>query len=76
LPVIEALAEEFEGRATFIIVDADEDGEVLAHFGAGSLPTYVVFKDREQVDNLTINFIATFLESRLRGMIEGALGAP
>ena len=70
---MEKLANEFEGRARVVTVDADRDGTVLEAFGASSFPTYLVFKDGEEVDRLRLNFVPLFLEGRLRGMIEGAI---
>lgn len=46
---------------------------MLKAFEAGGFPTYIVFKDGEEVDRLLLNFVPLFLESRLRGMIEGAI---
>jgi thioredoxin 1 len=73
LPVVEQLSGEFDGRAHFVSVDADRDGTILAAFGASSFPTYLVFKDGREVDRLVLNFVPLLLESRLRGMVEGAL---
>ena len=70
MPVIESLAAEFAGRARFVMVDADRDGQVLESFGASSLPTYIVFRDGVEIDRLTLNVVPLFLEQRLRGMVE------
>ena len=75
MPVVEALAEEFAGRARLVAVDADREGVVLRSFGASSYPTYIVFRDGREVDRLTLNFAPWFIEERLRGMLEGALNA-
>jgi thioredoxin 1 len=69
LPVVESLAAEFEGRARFVRVDADRDGEVLRSFGASSLPTYIVFRNGQEIDRLTLNIVPLFVEQRLRGML-------
>ncbi len=75
MPVIERLAVEFNGRASFVKVDTSQDDGVLATFDSGSYPTYIVFRDGVEVDRLTINFAPWFLESRLRNMVENALDA-
>ena len=73
MPVVEQLANEFDGRARVVTVDADRDGEILEAFGASGFPTYLVFKDGEEVDRLLLNFVPVLIESRLRGMIEAAI---
>lgn len=67
------LAEEFEGRARFVVVEADREGQVLARFDASSFPAYIVYRDGVEVTRLTLNFASIFMEERLRGMVEGAL---
>jgi thioredoxin-like negative regulator of GroEL len=73
LPVIEALAEEFQGRARVVKVEADRDGVVLDAFDASSIPAYLVFRDGVQVDRIQMSFLPWFLESRIRAMVESAL---
>jgi len=69
---VESLAVEFAGRARFVMVENDRDGEVLRSFGSTSLPTYIVYRDGVEVDRLTLNVIPLFLEERLRGMLVDA----
>ncbi len=73
LPVIEQLAQEFRGRATFLVVGSTEDGAVLEAFGAGSYPAYLVYRDGVEVDRLTLGFAPWYFEERVRRMIENAL---
>ena len=68
-----SLATEFETRARFVRIDADEEGQLQAAFDSYSFPTYLVFKDGVEVDRLTLNFTEIRLEARLRGMVESAL---
>ena len=51
-PVIEELAEEYEGRATIAKVDVDTAPEVAGQFGIRSIPTVLFFKDGEVVDQM------------------------
>ena len=44
-PVIEALAEELEGKVIFGKVNVDEEEELSAQFGISSIPTLVVIKN-------------------------------
>lgn len=76
MPVIEKLAGEYEGRVTFIKVDSVENDSVLEAFDTGSYPAYLVYRDGERVDELTLNFLGWGFEDRIRGMLDDALEAP
>ncbi|MDA7855373.1 thioredoxin [Cyclobacteriaceae bacterium] len=49
-PLVEELANEFEGKAIIGKVDVDTNPEVSAKFGIRSIPTLLVFKGGEIVD--------------------------
>ena len=49
-PLVEELANEFEGKANNGKVDVDTNPEVSAIFGIRSIPTLLVFKDGKIVD--------------------------
>ncbi|MDC0932272.1 thioredoxin [Arcobacteraceae bacterium] len=51
-PVIEELAEEFEGKANICKVNTDEQQELSTQFGVRSIPTIVFMKDGEIVDTM------------------------
>ncbi len=51
-PVIEELAEEFEGKANICKVNTDEQQELAMQFGVRSIPTIVFMKDGEIVDQM------------------------
>jgi thioredoxin 1 len=76
LPVIEGLADEFDGRARVVQIELDREGVVLESFDITGIPAYVVFRDGVEVDRLSLNFVDWFLERRLRGMLERALESP
>ena len=44
-PIIEQLAEEYEGKAKVGKVNVDEEGELSQAFGGMSIPTIVLVKD-------------------------------
>ena len=48
-PVIEQLAEEYEGKAKVGKVNVDEEGELSQAFGVMSIPTIVLVKDGKVV---------------------------
>ena len=52
-PVVAELAEEYEGRVKFVKVDTEENVDTAAAYGIRSLPTLLVFKDGQKVDQIT-----------------------
>ena len=48
-PIIEQLAEEYEGKAKVGEVNVDEEGELSQAFGVMSIPTIVLVKDGKVV---------------------------
>ena len=44
-PVMEKLSEEFEGKAKFVKVDVDKNGDLAASLGIFSIPDIYIFAD-------------------------------
>ena len=51
-PIIEELAEEYEGQVKVGKVDIDADSELAAQYGIMSVPTFLVFKDGQISDKI------------------------
>ncbi|EAH8850537.1 thioredoxin [Campylobacter lari] len=51
-PVIDELANDFDGKAKICKVNTEEQGDLAAQFGVRSIPTIFFFKDGEVVDQL------------------------
>ncbi|MEA3497647.1 MAG: thioredoxin [Campylobacterota bacterium] len=51
-PIIEELAEEFDGKANICKVNTDEQQELSQKFAVRSIPTIVFMKDGEIVDTM------------------------
>ncbi|KIM06717.1 MAG: thioredoxin [Sulfurovum sp. FS08-3] len=51
-PIIEELAENFEGKAKICKVNTDEQQEIAAKYGIRSIPTILFFKDGQMVDQM------------------------
>ena len=51
-PVIEELAEDFDGKATIAKVNTDEEQEIAVKYGIRSIPSILFFKDVELVDQM------------------------
>jgi thioredoxin 1 len=71
-PTVDALATEFEGRATIGKMDVDENPNIpTSRFGVRSIPTLLVLKDGEVVDQVvgvkSKADLARLLEKHLSG---------
>ena len=51
-PVIDALAEEYDGKIKFTKVDVDVNPETAMKYGIRSIPTLLVFKGGSPVDQV------------------------
>jgi thioredoxin 1 len=51
-PIIEELAEDFEGKAKICKVNTDEQQELSMKFGVRSIPTLLLMKDGEIVETM------------------------
>ncbi len=49
-PVVDHLAEEYEGKVLVAHVDVDANPQVAVKFGIRSIPTLLFFKNKEVVD--------------------------
>ena len=51
-PVIEELAEDFDGKAKICKVNTDEEQDIAVKFGIRSIPTVMFFKNGEVADTM------------------------
>lgn len=51
-PRLEEVADEYEDRVDFYRVNVDENQELAGQFGIRSVPTLLVFKDGEKVEEI------------------------
>lgn len=51
-PVVEQLAEEYDGRAKVAKLNTDEAGDIASRYGIRSIPTLLFFKNGEMVQQL------------------------
>lgn len=51
-PVLEELAEDYQGRVKIVKVDVDTNPQSAARFGIRSIPTLFVFKNGERVETV------------------------
>ncbi len=52
-PVVEALADEYAGKVTIVKMNVDDNPETPGKFGIRAIPTLIIFKSGEKVDQVT-----------------------
>lgn len=72
MPVLEKLANEYQGAFLLAKVNADEQGMIAQQFGVRSLPTVVVMQGGQPVDG----FVGAQPEAQLRELLEKYLPKP
>jgi len=68
-PVVEELAGEFEGKAKVGKVDVDSNPEISTKYGIRSIPSLLIFKDGEVVDQI----VGAVPKSKLKKQLEAQL---
>lgn len=71
-PIIEELADDFEGRAKVGKVDVDENQQVAQEYGIRSIPTLLFFKDGQVEEQL----VGTSDKKSLKQKLESLTGQP
>ncbi len=51
-PIVEELAEEYDGKVKFVKIDTGENFNTMDRYGIRGLPALLVFKGGEQVDQI------------------------
>lgn len=51
-PIIDELAQEYEGKVTIGKMDVDNNDEVVGQFGIRNIPTVLFFKDGKMADKV------------------------
>lgn len=49
-PIIDEMAEEYDGKVVIVKLDVDQNQETAGKFGVMSIPTMVLFKDGKEVE--------------------------
>ncbi len=75
-PVLEQLASEMAGQATFGKLNVDDNPMTSQQFGIQGIPTIMVFKDGEPVDGLVGAAPKQMIESRIRPYVGGGKSSP
>lgn len=68
-PIIDRLAKAYEGRVKICKMNVDENGTTAARFGVMSIPTLIIFKDGQKVQQ----FVGVQSEDHLKTAIDAQL---
>ena len=49
-PVVEEIAEQYEGQVKVVKLNTDENPQIASQYGIRSIPTLMIFKDGQRVD--------------------------
>jgi len=69
-PILEELAKEYAGKIDFAKVDVDANAPLAAKYGIASIPTMIVFKDGQPVQQV----IGYRPKKELKKILDGLLG--
>ncbi len=70
-PVLEELAAEMAGQATFAKLNVDDNPAISQQFGIQGIPTIMVFKDGKPVDGIVGAAPKQMIASRIKPYVEG-----
>ncbi|MGC8915960.1 MAG: thioredoxin [Thermoanaerobaculum sp.] len=68
-PHVEALAQEYAGRAVIAKLDVDQNRQTAIRFGIQSIPTLLFFKDGKLVDRVIGAVDKKVLQSKLEALL-------
>lgn len=68
-PIVEEIAEEYEGKAKVGKINVDDEQELASAFGIASIPTVVVIKDGKIADS-SVGYVP---KEKLEEMLKAAL---
>lgn len=69
-PVVEELAEEYDGKITFAKVDVDQNPQIAGKYGIMSIPTLIIFKGGKPLSNI----VGFRPKAELKRSLDDALG--
>ena len=69
-PILDELAEEYEGRIGFVKLDIDQNPKTAARYSIMSIPTLLIFKNVEPVSHIVGLRPKEELKRSLEGVLE------
>ncbi|MDQ3702930.1 MAG: thioredoxin [Chloroflexota bacterium] len=71
-PVVEQLAQEYEGKVLFAKLNTDENPRTQMKYGVMAIPTLIMFRDGDEAARIT----GAQPKASLKRTIDGVVGAP
>ena len=68
-PILDELAEEYDGRINFVKMDVDQNPKTAAKYSIMSIPTLLIFKNGEPVSHI----VGVRPKGELKEILEAAL---
>lgn len=68
-PIIEALAQDYEGQAIIGKCDVEEDEDMAVRFGVRNIPTVVFIKNGEVIDKVVGAAARPVYEEKIKSML-------
>ena len=68
-PEFEAVSKEYQGRATFVKLDVDQNEELTRQWNVDGVPTLLFFKNGQAINRIK----GIMMRDKLRRQIEGVL---
>lgn len=68
-PLVEKLAEKYEGKVKIGKLNVDDDMEVAQKYGVASIPTFVFFKDGQAVKTIVGGMPVDELEAKIQEIL-------
>ena len=68
-PIVENLAEEFDGKMKFVKVDVDSSPSTAAQFGIRSIPSLIIFNSGQPVDQIVGAVPKSVLQDRIESTL-------
>ena len=69
-PIIEALAQDYEGQVIIGKCDVEEDEDMAVRFGVRNIPTVVFIKNGEVIDKVVGAAARPVSEEKIKSMLE------
>ncbi len=68
-PVVEEIAQQYEGKVKVVKLNTDENPEIASQYGIRSIPTLMIFKGGEKIDMVVGAVPKTTLSNTLEQLL-------
>lgn len=72
-PIVEELANDYDGKAVIAKVNVDDNPKISMQFGIRSIPTLLIFKNGQVVDQIVGAVPRGVIESKLKSQLTASV---